>query len=83
MLRRYWFEFEGTVPYSSLNLGCGITAYDRNDALKLLEQRVFPVYEVRKIAKVVEDVDTRTLEGGLVRPSIGVPVVRGVWFPKI
>jgi hypothetical protein len=41
------------------------------------------VYEVRKIAKVVEDVDTRTLEEGHVRPNIGVPVVRGVWFPKI
>jgi hypothetical protein len=83
MLRRYWFEFEGTVPYSNLNLGCGITAYDKSDALKILEKRVFPLFEVRKIAKIVEDIDIRTLEESHVRPNMGSPVVHGVWFPKI
>jgi hypothetical protein len=83
MLRRYWFEFEGTVPLSSLNLGCGVTAYDKGDALRILEKRVFAELGVRKVAKVVEDVDIRMLEENHVRPNMGSPVVYGVWFPKI
>lgn len=81
MLRRFWFNFENVPPFSPLCLGCGVTAYDRPDALQLLASTVFAKYPEMKVATVIEDVDVRSLDAAHVRPNMGVPAVRGVWFP--
>jgi hypothetical protein len=80
-LTRFWFVFEGRVNFSVLNLGCGITAYDRADADQFLREEVFSLYGERQIQKVIADIDVRTLDEGHVRPNMGNPAVRGIWFP--
>jgi hypothetical protein len=81
MLKRFWFKFS-SLPLSSVNLGCGVTAYDYNDALKLLRDKIFIEREIPNIAEVIEDVDVSTLDKNHVIPNMEAPVIRGIWFPK-
>lgn len=81
-MRRYWFEFVDAPMYSPLRLGCGVSAFDRGDAQKILREKVFAeVGSTLEIRRVIEDVDVSTLDPGHVRPNMGVVVHRGVWFP--
>lgn len=85
MLRRYWFEFD---PASNAEhrtwvlLGCGITAYDYDDAVHLLRERVFRVDDAAPIKRVIEEVDVSTLDAGHVLPNMHAPNSRGIWFPR-
>lgn len=84
MLHRYWFEFfipQKQAQSEPWGLGCGVTAHDYNDAVQLLKEFVFPQREVPPIHHVIEDVDISTLDEKHVRPNLGVPSQRGVWFP--
>ncbi|MBI1867945.1 MAG: hypothetical protein HYS06_06585 [Methylocystis sp.] len=81
MLRRYWFQLEELSPPDLLNRGCGITAYDIEDASVILRNIVFSIYKPRDVLAVVEDIDISTLDEGRVRKGIGDPSVYGVWFP--
>jgi hypothetical protein len=84
LMRRYWFEFvyEGyeDIPFG-LRMGCGVTASTQDEALGLIKERVFEGRELPPILRVVSDVDISTLDEGHVRPNMGIPVVRGIWFP--
>lgn len=83
MLHRYWFIFvEGDGP-SILDGGCGISAYNEEDARNILQDEVFSVYGARGITEVIEDIDIQALEENHVRPNMGVPVWRGVWYPNL
>jgi hypothetical protein len=84
VLTRYWFEFDwGEMPpVRAEGLGCGVTAFDREDALALLSEVVFVDSEVPPVKHVTEDVDIQTLDQGHVLPNMGVPSERGVWFPN-
>ena len=83
MLHRYWFKFAlGDAP-SPLRLGCGITAYDETDARKMLHEQVFPACGQMEIVEAIEDVDVSLLDPGHVRPNMGSPDVRGIWFPLL
>jgi hypothetical protein len=81
VLRRFWFTFELPKEPSILYFGCGITAYDLADARRFLERNVFPTAGELKVKGVTEDIDIATLETNHVRPNMGNPVVRGVWYP--
>lgn len=80
-LRRYWFEFSPRpdLPIGT-RIGCGVTGYDKQDALALLRERVFRGVEP-PVERVVEDVDVSTLDRGHVIPNMSPPSLRGVWFP--
>jgi hypothetical protein len=83
-LRRYWFRFPLTIkdphPPGTL-LGAGVTAFDQDDAINLLKERVFVKVPFPGIAGVQEDVDISTLDPGHVRPNMGNVLKRGIWFP--
>ncbi len=81
MLRRFWFEFEPLGRPSALNLGCGVTAFDREDAEQILQDRIFGEGRIPKVRRLVEDVRVSDLDAGHVTPNIGVVTQRGVWFP--
>lgn len=81
-LRRYWFSFEKSSRPTPLNLGCGVTAYDYDDAVKILRERVFVGKEFQKILGYIEDIDVSTLDPKHVLPNTGLVTVRGIWFPK-
>ena len=85
MLHRYWFSFDGTGEAAlrgSLKLGCGVTAYNRDDALEILRRQVFDSGPIPKVTHMIEDVDVSTLDHGHVLPNMEVVVLRGVWFPR-
>jgi len=83
MLHRYWIKLTRSSSPSILNLGCGITAYNEEDARGILQEQVFPVYGSREIIDIVENIDISTLDERHVRLNMGSPVTRGVWFPLL
>jgi hypothetical protein len=68
--------------HGHLARGCGVTAYDEDDARRLVRERVFAGGVLPPIGKAIEDIDISTLDDEHVRPNMGVPIRRGVWFPK-
>ncbi len=62
-------------------MGCGVTAFTRDDAFALLLS-VWPATgNGPVIISVSEDVDVRTLDQKHVIPNMGDVTRRGVWFP--
>jgi hypothetical protein len=89
-LHRYWFEFDASEPQDRellaghlLLLGCGVTAWDEEDACRLISERLFGGGSLPPIRSITADVDISTLDAKHVRPNMKVPVWRGVWFPQI
>ncbi len=84
MLRRYWFEFDPSNQELPLDLGygCGVTAYDLEDALKIIQSRIFGNRSLPQLSSTVEDVDVSALDEGHVRPNMASPLQRGIWFPQ-
>ncbi len=84
-MHRYWVEFE-LDPLDEerlvLERGCGVTAYDKDDALALLQERVFGGRPLPPVRRIIEDIDISTLDSGHVLPNMDLPFARGVWFPK-
>ena len=83
MLKRFWFHFVKSNTPNILNIGCGITACNLHDAQNLLAEFIYPVYGIRDISNIIENVDIGILEEDHVRNNMGSPVVRGIWFPLI
>ena len=81
-LRKYWFEFEKLPKPTAINLGCGVTAYDGEDAIRLLQEFVFGPNGPPPIVKRVEDVELSTLDPNHVLPNLGDVNRRGIWFPQ-
>lgn len=84
MYKRFWFEFEIDNVFNfpaGIGIGCGITAIDYNDAIGLLNRKVFFEIPMPVIKKVIEDVDIRNLDQGHVIPNMASPAARGIWFP--
>jgi hypothetical protein len=80
-LRRYWFTFSEPPKFSPLGFGCGVTAYDRADAIDILQRHVIAQEPNLIIEEIIEDVDARQLDAGHVIPNMGLVIARGVWFP--
>ena len=80
-LTRYWITFKQVRESTFLNLGCGVTALGKPDALTLLQSALGQ--ELPPIDQIIENVDVQTLDAGYIIPNMGVPTERGVWFPKL
>lgn len=87
-LHRYWFEFSispGEIghyhSYAGLDWGCGVTAYDYDDAFAILREAVFKDDPMPEVSRVVEDIDVSELDERHVLPNMGAPSDRGIWFP--
>ena len=81
-LHRFWFKFSSIPLPNSLRLGCGVTAYNYDDALVILQETVFSSREFPEIESFVADVDISDLDQKHVIPNMEAPVWLGVWFPK-
>jgi hypothetical protein len=81
-LKRFWFVFELLGRPNALNIGCGVSAYDYDDATNILRERVFVGQQLPSIRSFVEDVDVSTLDPRHVVPNVGSVTTRGVWFPQ-
>ena len=80
-LHRYWFEFDACEAPVGMTLGCGITAFDRDDAIRLLSEAVGVMVPIP--TRIVDDVDVSTLDRGHVLPNMHPPSGRGIWFPML
>lgn len=81
-LSRFWFRFKKADTSDPLNLGCGVTAYNYEDALSLLKANVFRDKGFPEILECLENVNLDTLDQKHVLPNIGIVTVRGIWFPQ-
>jgi len=81
-LKRFWFQFERSelLP-PGVRMGCGVTAFDIQDATVIIQERVFGVLHMPRPLRITEDIDVSSLDSGHVLPNMGNPVARGVWFP--
>jgi hypothetical protein len=83
-LHRYWIKFEKVEDLSlGIGLGCGVTAFDCQDAIDLIHRKVFGARDLPAILHMIENVDVSTLDSGHVLPNIGDVTRRGIWFPII
>ena len=78
-LTRYWIELESQEnPW----IRFGVTAYSIDDAIALIMAEALNT-DARPITKtIIEDVDIRKLDQHHVIPNMGIPTIRGIWFPK-
>ena len=81
-LRRYWIRFAAASGCGTPRPGCGVTAYNYEDAIIVLRETVFSGKPVPEIEEVIEDVDISTLDQKHVIPNMGAPIWRGVWYPN-
>lgn len=88
MLIRYWIEFDDLEFPSVLGFGCGVTAYNLDDALKVMRAELASIGILQQfnnrlpdIKNIVANVDISDLEENHVRPNIGNFFKRGVWWP--
>jgi len=81
LLHRYWFRFD-VAPFDRLKLGAGVTAFTKDDALKLLRDELAPD-TLPAVADVIEDVRPDQLDKSHVVPNMHPMSERGVWFPKL
>ena len=83
-LRRYWFKFDITIqnnpPIGTL-VGCGVTAYNYDDAMNLIKEMVFKTINIPPLIECIEDVNVLSLDSNHVLPNMGLVTVRGIWFP--
>ncbi len=81
-LRRFWIRCDGDEIPVGFRMGCGVTAYNRDDAFALL-LGVWPAEgDGPVIREVSEDIDLTRLDQKHVLPNIGDVTRRGVWFPN-
>ena len=81
----YWIKFKKQAgeTYSLVNpLGCGVTAYSYQDALRIVRECVFDNAPLPQIETILEYVDMSALDQDHVVPNVGLPFRRGVWFPR-
>lgn len=82
-LNHYWFEFD--LPPGSAAQGleprCGVSAFDRDDALHLLRHIVFAGQAPPPIRRCIEDVTEQTLAELRIARSHRPLKWRGIWYP--
>ena len=71
ILHRFWFTFVDAPNYSPLTKGCGITAFDYDDAISILRHRVYPKVGTLLVGSVKEDIDIQVLDRNHVIPNMG------------
>ena len=70
-MRRFWFQFEKVPQPTALNLGCGVTAFDRDDAIAIVNEFVSVKGVTPNISGIIDDVDLSGLEDPHIHSNIG------------
>ena len=65
LLTRFWFEFQiedlGKLP-GGIGYGCGVSGFDYDDAINILQEKVFKNIEIPKIVRFIENVNINELD---------------------
>lgn len=81
---RFWFEFEIDSAFDfppGIGVGCGVSAHNYEDAIKILDEKVFNIIKRPPFKKVIENIDVSSIDKGHVIPNMKSPISRGIWFP--
>jgi hypothetical protein len=80
-LKKFWFKIKNNrkLPPGVI-MGCGITAFNIDDAKKILSEKVFK-NELYEIEEFKENVDISTLDTNHILTNMHPTNIRGVWFP--
>ena len=84
MYKRFWFEFQIDNAFNfpaGIVIGCGVTAIDTNDAINLMDRKIFHNTPMPIIKKTIENIDIHDLDQGRVIPNMAPCADRGIWFP--
>jgi hypothetical protein len=81
-LRKFWFRLEKVPMPTAINLGCGVTAHSKDDALGILNDHVFSQHGPLAVLSCIEDVGMHQIEQYHARPNVGDIEARGIWFPQ-
>lgn len=81
-LQKFWFRFEPLPRATAVNIGCGVTAFDREDAFSIIKQCIFGENDPPPILECKNDVSLDDIEQNHARPNVGDLEVRGIWFPQ-
>jgi len=77
LLKTYWIESP-----SIRGLGCGVTAFSRDDAFQLLSASGYTLSPEDPAIRITEGIQIADLDQNHVVPNMGPLVFRGVWFPR-
>lgn len=81
-LMRFWFEFETNFNFPpGIVIGCGVTAFSYDDAIKLMDEKIFYNSKRPPFKKIIENVNIYELDQGHVVPNMKPIVNYGIWFP--
>ena len=78
MLYVYWVTLKDLPKSSMWGLGVGVTARSESDACELVT-RIVDDGSSMAVVQPVEDMNS--IEQNHVRPNMGNPLIRGIWFP--
>jgi hypothetical protein len=84
LLKRYWFEFEIGRVFNfpvGIGIGCGVTAFDKEDTIKIMSDKIVISIKMPPFKKVLENVDISKLNQGNVIPNMKESIDRGIWYP--
>ena len=81
-LNRYWFIFKCPPDCHPLNMGCGVTAYNYDDAITIIDKEIFSVCQSLEVDYCKKDIDISSLDKNHIIPNMEPVVWRGIWFPK-
>lgn len=84
-MKVFWIEFEkveGKELPIGTGWGCGVTAYDKEDAINLMKKLIFKDWKDIPILSSKENITLDDLEQNHVAPNIGNIMIRGIWFPN-
>ena len=68
------------APTAALRQGVGVTGYDLRDCLGFVQRQMLEGAALPPVTRVVENVDVSALA---VSDRVGVPAMRGIWFPRL
>jgi len=83
-LIKFWFEFDIKIAFDfppGIGIGCGVTAFDYEDAIKIMDEKVFHSTRRPLFKKEIVDISINKLDTGHVIPNMRDSADRGIWFP--
>lgn len=79
LLTKYWIELDTTDNSWKM---IGVTAFTEEDALNLIKKYISNDKNW-KIVNIKKDISISELDHNHIIPNIGIPEVRGIWYPKV
>ena len=82
-MKRFWMNFSATnkelLPV--ISLGCGVTARNKEEALAIVQEKIFNGKKMPTPSEVIENIDISSLDEKHIRPNMGSIFLPGIWFP--